>query len=213
MLSVITKGVKEVQRQIENDKKQMRFASALALTRTAKHVAEVEKRMAKKKLDEPTPFTLRGFRFGKATKRNLQSRVYIMPIQSQYLAWQIEGGRRPKRSRVGEALPVSVRLNKYGNIVGRGKGKIQKLIARPDTFVGTVRGVYGLWQRGHVSKRGKFSIAGKSRATNIKLLIRFVQSVQYEKKLPFYEVAERSFYRRFDREFDKAFAYAMRTAR
>jgi hypothetical protein len=218
MLSMTTSGIKSAIKALEQDKKQMRFAGALALTRTAKRAAEVEKRMAKNQLDKPTPFTLRGFRFDKATKTTLQARVYIMPIQSQYLAWQVAGGRRKGRSSSGEALPVNVAVNKYGNIVGRGKGKIQKLINRPDTFVGTVRGIRGLWQRLYENKGGRFTGAGRSRKRNVessglRLLVRFVPSVQYQPRFEFYDVAERVFHAHFGKEFDKALSYARRTAR
>lgn len=218
MLSIVTRGVNEAIKAIENDKKQARFAAAVALTRTAKIAADAEKKEAAKDLDSPTPFTLRGFRFSKATKANLQSSVYIMPIQSQYLAWQIEGGRRQKRARVGEALPVNVAINKYGNIVGRGTGKLKKLISRPDTFIGTVRGVHGLWQRGGITNAGKFRAAGTSRKRNVQskrltLLVRFVPAVQYRPKFDFYATAERTFHKHFEKEFDKALTQARATAR
>jgi hypothetical protein len=110
-------------------------------------------------------------------------------------------------------LPVNVALNKYGNIVGRKGGKLKKLIARPDTFVGTVKGVYGIWQRGVRSKAGKFRGAGDKRATAIKLLVRFHQAVDYSKRFDFYGTAERTFYKHFDKQFTLAFDEAMRTAR
>ena len=213
MISVVIKNFGEVSRQISKDAKQATFATAVALTRTAKAAVESEKEHARRQLDNPTPFTLRGFRFEKATKRNLSSRVYIMPIQAGYLYWQIKGGTRPGRSKSGEALPVNVALNKYGNIVGRGKGKIKRLMDRADTFVGTVRGVYGLWQRGNISKRGKFSAATRSRASNIRLLVRFVPDVDYKKRFDFYGIGVRTVDRIFEQEFDKALAYALKTAR
>ena len=43
-------------------KKQVPFASALGLTMTAKKVAKVEQRMMVRKLDRPTPFTIKGVR-------------------------------------------------------------------------------------------------------------------------------------------------------
>ena len=200
MLSIVTKGIKEVEKAIKKDAKQMRFAAAVALTRTAKIAAGDEKKLAAKKLVKPTPFTLRGFRFKKATKAKLESSVYIAPIQAEYLWWSVEGGRRAKRAKSGEALPVNIKLNQYGNIPARGKGKIKKLIDRPDTFLGTVRGVYGLWQRG-------------SQKNKIKLLLRFVPSTKYHRRFKFYDLAERAFKRHFGREFDKAFDEAIRTAR
>ena len=205
MLSIVTKGVKEVLKAIENDKKQTRFASALALTRTAKQAAAVEQKLAKNQIDRPTPFTLRGIRFEKATPKKLESRVYIQPIQSEYLYWQIEGGTRRKRSKVGEAWPVNIRLNKYGNIPARSKGKLQKLMDQPNTFIKTIRGVKGLWQRSNRTKTGKIK--------PLKMLARFEPSIQYKPEFKFYEIAGRVFNKNFERQFDKALDYAMRTSR
>lgn len=216
---MVVNGVNAVLKEFENDKKQMRFAAAVALTRTAKAAAEEEKQEASRKLEEPTPFTLRGIRFDKATKQNLQARVYVMPIQAEYMHWQVEGGTRQKRAKSGEALPVNIAVNKYGNIVARGRGKLKALINRPDTFIGTVKGVYGLWQRGRSAKNGKFRAqgkvrsAGKTRATTVRLLVRLEPSVRYEPKFKFYDKAEQVFNRRFERELDKALADARRTAR
>ena len=50
---------------------------------TAKKVAKVEQRMMVKKLDRPTPFTIKGFKWQGAKKADfklgkLHSRVYVM---------------------------------------------------------------------------------------------------------------------------------------
>ncbi len=198
MLSIAVKGLDDVKKAFKQDAKQHRYAASLALTRTARQAADDQKAQAEKELDRPTPFTKRGFRYRKATKAKLQSAVYIAPIQAEYLFWAVEGGRRPGRSKKGEALPVGIRMNKYGNIPGRWKGKIRKLINRPNTFVETINGVHGVWQR----------FKGR-----LKLLIRFHKSTKYDKQLKFYKTADKSFYRRYDREFDKALSQALRTAR
>lgn len=217
-ISVITTGINDVRRAIKNAAKQRRFAAAVALTRTARQAAEDQKRQAVKELDRPTPFTLRGFRYKKATKKTLQSSVYIAPIQAEYLRWAVDGGRRPKRAKSGEALPVNISINRFGNIPGRSKGNIKKLIQRPDTFAGTVRGVYGLWQRGRESRSGRFSASGVSRKRNVqsdslKLLVRFEPDTQYKKRLRFYRTADQTFFRHYDREFNSALQRALRTAR
>ena len=81
------------------NKKQIPFAAALGLINTAKRLAEVERCMLVKQLDQPTPFTLRGKRFQRAIKGDyatgrLYSRVFIMNKQAEYLWLQIEGGTR-----------------------------------------------------------------------------------------------------------------------
>ena len=81
------------------NKKQIPFTAALGLTNTAKRLAEVERCMLVKQLDQPTPLTLRGKRFQRANKGDyatgrLHSRVVIMNKQAEYLWLQIEGGTR-----------------------------------------------------------------------------------------------------------------------
>ena len=71
-------------------RKQVPFAAALGLTMTAKKVAKVEQRMMVRKLDRPTPFTIKGVRWERADKKDfatgrLHSRVYLMPTQAEYL--------------------------------------------------------------------------------------------------------------------------------
>ena len=84
-------------------RKKMPFAVALGLTMTAKKVAKVEQRMMVRKLDRPTPFTIKGVRWQGASKNDfktgrLHSRVYLMPTQAEYLRYQIEGGTRTPKS-------------------------------------------------------------------------------------------------------------------
>jgi hypothetical protein len=79
--------------------------------------------MMVKKLDRPTPFTIKGVKWQGAKKADfklgkLHSRVYVMDKQAQYLHLQIEGGTRTPN---GTAIPVPTRnlkLNKYGNMIG-----------------------------------------------------------------------------------------------
>ena len=49
-------------------KKQVPFDEARGLTLTAKKVAKVEQRMMVRKLDRPTPFTIKGVRWERANK-------------------------------------------------------------------------------------------------------------------------------------------------
>lgn len=213
LTSLVNKGIEAVGKSLQRDAKQARYAMAVALTRTAKIAAEDVKKQANKDLDNPTPFTLRGFRWRKATKNKLESAVYIAPIQTEYLYYQVEGGRRRKRAKSGEAIPVNIRLNKYGNIPARRRGRVKQLMDRPDTFVGNVRGVYGIWQRGHISKSGRFSRTTKSRASNIRLLARLEPHVTYRKKFKFHQAANKSFDKHFRQQFNIAYDQALQTAR
>jgi len=218
MIELITKGIDTVIKEIKKEQKQITFASAVALTKTAQlSVAELKKR-AIKDLDNPTPFTLKGFRFTSATKRNLEARVYIAPIQAAYMQWQVYGGVRPKRAKKGELIPINIPLNKYGNVVGRRGGKINKLLARKDTFIDTINGVYGIWQRLYTSKAGRISAAGNSEKRNeaskkLKLLALLKPTVQYKPKFNFDKIVNGTLEKEFEKEFDKALSNARATAR
>ena len=124
-------------------KKQIPFATALALTKTAQSAQKALRKAAIQQIDNPTPFTLRGFRIRKANKKTLTAEVFIADTQSEYLKYAIEGGTRtPKKRAIIQ--PGAIKLNKYGNIP---KNAINRIMARRDTFSGVIGGVPGIWQR------------------------------------------------------------------
>ena len=204
------KGMSRLQR------KQVPFAAALGLTMTAKKVAKVEQRMMVRQLDRPTPFSVKGIRWQGASKNDfktgrLHSRVYLMSTQAEYLRFQIEGGTRtPKGTAI--AVPTSnVKLNRYGNLAG-GQGRIKRLLAKKNTFQGTINGVAGIWQR---PKRGKRSRGGSGTTgqSGLKLLVAYESSTQYQPRFDFYGIAQRSVRTNIGKELDKAIARALRSAK
>ena len=76
-------------------------------------------------------------------------------------------------------MPTSnVKLNRYGNLAG-GQGRIKRLLAKKNTFQGTIGGVAGVWQR---PKRGKRSRgdSGTIEQSGLKLLVAYESSTQYQ---------------------------------
>lgn len=117
--------------------KQLPFAMALTLTRTAQVMQTAEKIEMKFAFDFPTPFTINSVFVRGATKKKLEAFVFLRDEASKgtppvrYLAPQVYGGaRRVKRFEralraagiLGEhelAVPGSgARLNKFGNLTG-----------------------------------------------------------------------------------------------
>jgi len=187
-------------KQLDAFAKQVPFAASVALNKTAKDIQKVEKAAIKRELNNPTASTVKGIRVQYSSKRKLTASVFIVSHVNKFLIYQIEGGKRTPTNK-SEAVPFkNLKLNKYGNIAGRHRGKIAKLIARKDTFVGKVKGVDGVWKR---SKRGG----------GLKLLIAFEKSVQYSKRFKFYQHATRTASKRWGINFSRAISQAIRTAR
>ena len=93
--------------------KQIPFATSFAINEVAKEVVQEEKQQMQQRLHNPTPFTLRGVSKTFASKKNLQSRVFVKPIQLGYLKYAIEGGVNNDRGLVPQQ---ALKLNQYGNM-------------------------------------------------------------------------------------------------
>jgi hypothetical protein len=179
----------------KEQRSQLPFATARALTMTGKDAkARVEQQMGKV-FDQPTPFTQRGVAALPATKAKLYSRVVIKDAQAKYLGIQEDGGiRRPAARAL--VVPFQARLNRYGNLP---RGGVRRLLARDDTFSGVVRGVGGIWQR--------------NRDGTVRLLIAYEDQATYRPRFGFRRMVEKTARDRFDANFRRAFAEAMETAR
>jgi hypothetical protein len=192
----IDSDIKGMIKHLDNlQKKQIPFATAKALTMTAKDAQEATKKAMIKKLDRPTPFTLRGVAIERATKQSQAARVFIKDIQDEYLRWQIEGGTRKARNKA-LLIPENIKLNKYGNMPRK---KVSTLRAKPNVFSGEVGGVSGIYQR------------YKRKAP--KLLVAYRREVTYGVKFPFYKVVAGSVRQRFAGNFRQAMKEAMATAK
>lgn len=188
--------IRDLSRDIDRDlRSQLPFATAKALTDTAKDVQRELTAEIDRVFDRPTPFTKRAIGVVTAKKATLTARIFVKDIQAQYLGLEIEGGtRRPK----GRALVMpgkQIPLNQYGNLP---RNKVRQLLARKDVFSGAVRGVPGLYQR---TPRGA------------KLLILWERQAQYRPRLRFYDVARKVIDARITDNFKRAFAQAIATKR
>lgn len=192
--------IKDVTRMLTRvQRKQVPFAAAVALTNTVKDIKRAEDVQIPKKLKAPTRFTLNAIGIKTANKRKLTASVYVKDIQGRYLLRQIEGGTR--RTKL-ISVPINVKLNKFGNIPGlRAKKKkwLRGETTSKNQFVGTVKGIHGLWQR--IGKR------------NLKLIVAFESEAKYKKRFPFYKIAEGVGRSRFPRNFNTALQRAIDTAR
>lgn len=189
-------NIDQVVRQIDaRFARQVPFATARALTDTAKDVQRAVTDELPKVFDRPTPFTQRGVGMAWATKSSLTSRVFLKDVQRDYLKVQVAGGTRTPKGKA-LVIPSGVGLNAYGNIP---RGRIKTLLARKDVFSGRVRGVAGIWQR----------MAGGG----LKLLVAYEPKATYRQRFPFGVIARQTIQRRLLPNLRAALAAAIASAR
>lgn len=131
-------------------RKQIPYATARALTETAKEVKKMEEREILRVFDRPTPFTQRSIFYKPATKKMLMAKVWLKDEAlkgtpaTKYLGPQVFGGRRPmKKSEVllqrAGYLPrgwVAVpgdgaKLDEFGNM---SRGQIVQILSALQAF-------------------------------------------------------------------------------
>lgn len=185
-------GLEELRATLLGVRRQLPFATAKALTDLAKDVQAEEKGQLPKHIDRPTPFTQRAFGVRRATKRQLESRVFIKRIQQEYLRIQIEGGTRTIPG-AGTGVPFVRKLNRYGNIPGRRKG-----LLKAGEFIANIKGISGVWKR-----------IGRG----VRLMVAFESKVVYKKRFDFYSIGIKRADKRWPALFSAALDNAIRTAR
>ena len=211
MLSLKMIGVKEVIKEIERHKKQLRFAGAVALTKTAVHAKKDIQTGIKESFKSPKPFTVGGVFIKPAKKDDLSAVVGLKDITAKYLSHQVAKQDRAVKGvekflHSKGILPKSmfivpgqaVRLTRAGNI---SRGMLKKIITgalRPggEYFFATINSTSGIWKR---------------RGGSVKPMLIFVRKPNYIPQLKFYDIAEKTFHKRFGVEFDKALEMALRT--
>lgn len=241
MIRVTLEGAKRVSEQLAKYEKQIPFATALALTRTARIAkAEVEKEM-RSVFDRPTRWTLNSLRLFPAKKTKLEARVWMKDeaVKSspatRWLNPEIEGG--PRQDKASESnlrrrwiLPAGkyivpgkgAKLDRFGNIT---KGTITKALSGVGGFsesgfsanaTGSKRSRRkGNAKRYFVIRRGNTSIgiAERTSRTQMHVLLAFVSRPTYKRRLDFYGIGDKVVKRHLADEFRKAMTKAIGSAR
>jgi len=115
MLIKVDHNIGQVQAWLAGQQKQVQFATAVALTRTASAIKAALPAEMDRVFERPTPFTKRGIYLKAARRDNLTAEVGLMDAQAKYLGLQVTGGVRQPGQR-GIRLPGNVQLNAFGNI-------------------------------------------------------------------------------------------------
>lgn len=222
-------GIKAVQARLRTTEKQIAYAAAVALTRTAKAVQAEMPAVMERQLDRPTPFTKGGLFVSPARRDRLVAIVGFKDRQASYLRWQIQGGSKAPGAR-GIKLPGNIQLNAFGNIP---RGTIDKLKAAAESgqlssaisrrlgvgnrrkgqaplqlFVGKPAGrgwekaPMGIWRRVPGSP-GKL----------VPVILFEDRPVRYRPRFRFHEAAAAVVRREWRQKFDVALAEALRSAR
>ena len=192
------------------EKKQLPFATVKALTITARDAKRAVDAQLPKKLDRPTPFTADpkkgaiGISPASKKRRPYQSAVFVKDKQWEYLRYAIEGGERTPKHKAIVTPGSHMKLNRYGNMT---KNKVKTLRKnRAKYFSGTPTGhpgaPAGIWER-----------MGRGGRKNIRLVVQYKKRITYKKRLPFRKIVESVVAHRWRRNFEQAFADAMRTAK
>jgi len=180
------------------ERRQLPFAVARALTRTASAARAKLVEEFPRLLDRPTPFIARSPRFQRATKANQQAVVFLGETASRVLDLLIRGGgvRLPGSGRQALIEPGGrLRLDRYGN-VPRTAARRPRAAEAANTFVGLPKGhpgaPAGIWQR--YGRRPRLGSPRKPDAppqtARIRLLLGFRPQQVVRKSLPFYEMIQ-----------------------
>ena len=187
------------------EKKQIPFATAQGINSTLFGLKKEMSKQTEKKLDRPTPATKNGFFIKRANKKTQMGFLAIKDFVAEYLKYQIDGGTRSGSKKIPVPYTKNIKLNKYGNIIGKRRG----LIKNPSKqFIATIGGVTGVFEK---YGTGAADYYGSQQS---KLLIAFKDSVTYNKKpFDFYTIGRSYINNTYNRNLDKAFRKAMRTAK
>lgn len=223
--------------------RQIPFATALALTRTAQDVKAALEAEMPKVFDRPTRWTLNSLRLIPARKDRLLARVWIKDEAdkaapaTKWLAPEVYGGSRPdKRSeamlRARGILPAGMAvvpgtgadLDQYGNIK---RGQLTKALSGIRGFGETgytanATGSRRSQAKGNarsffvLTKAGKpIGIARRTgrKREDLSMFLAFVDKPNYRKTLDFFGIGERVAEQRLALHFEQAMAQALRSRR
>ena len=212
----IRDNIKEVTKwTTDAQKKQIPFATMLALNDTAFALHKAYKAQTKQKFDNPTNFTQKGFRVQKAKKTELTAVVYVDKKREDYMELQSSGGvRSPKRTSIvvpNDKNTGHIAQYPSGNITKGALNQIRK--NRKKYFFGVPKGgqgTDGIWER-----YGRES-AGTSAGMRIRQVAKLTKFAKYKALYPFETIGRGVAFSRkngFDTNFAKRLRYALKTAK
>ena len=206
-----TKALDEVAR------KQLPFATAKALTELAKLGQGAARDEMQKVFGHLVGFTRQGVGVEAARKASLQSRVFIKPLQAQYLGLEVQGGTRTPGNNtriVSRALTlpgVGARLGKAGSLP---RGYVARLAAMAAENRGPRKGMtVAKFTGSGPNGRGPGGFFLRLPNHHIQRLISFEASAEYKAKFAFEPAVLAVVAANFGGVFAKALADAVGSAK
>lgn len=202
----LTMGFKELERQIP-------FATALALTRTAQHAQAELKRGLEKDFTVRSKWVARGIRINPANKRGLAAEV---GSRDQFMARQVTGGvKRGEGGKAiaipGDARPSPKKVTRPSRWPGALLKKSSKFFignpkGHPDLPVGVYRRLGGKGRYKSGKKKGQYKGA-------IRLMWTIKESVTIAPRWRFQTTVDDAVKEIFQAELEKAMEKAISTAK
>ena len=191
-LTRLTNNLNQLQKQ------QLPFITSVAINNLVKGLREREIAILPAEIENPTPFTMRAFKYINSTKHNLKGVVYIDTIQDKYLTYQIEGGtRKPNKKAI--VMPTdNIKKNQYGNLP---RGAVNKMLSnRKKYFSGKPNG----------KPAGIYEIIKTKKKTTLKRVVTWGRQAKYTKQFHFYEIGQRYLRENYVKEMEAAINRVLR---
>ena len=228
-ISVVA-DTKKLTRYLTFQRKQIPFATMMALNDVAFDARSYTQKSLPRRLDRPTPAMVKSVQVQKAKKRKLVATVGFAGLGFKSSKWQESAAEIMKRhikggTRLAKGTPLripsdpkggGIKLNKYGNIGGK-KAKVAKMIGNNDQFFeGIPKGDFsakdrGIWERTPRNSKRK---SNKKHLASGKIVQRIAYEpyADYSPRYPFVKIVKlavnKNYKKRFERAINKALASA-----
>lgn len=226
-------NIAEVSRWLDDaQRKQVPFASVLAMTMTAKQVQQEEIGVMRRVFDRPTPYALNALKVKPATKATMLAKVEFREFgggtpAKRFLNPNVHGGARSQKSHEVQLASLlrgysylvparDVARNAYGNVKGGFFTRVlSQLKVSRDPMQNATDSKRSRAKRAKsaffIPKTGDMVMERTGKG--VKPVLIGVRVPQYRKRFPFYETASRIVKERIGINFEIAFQRAMATAR
>ena len=215
----IDQDLKGFDRFLNNNRKQLPFATSVALNNTGFDIRQAFNKGTLSAFNKPTRFTQKAFLTTKSKKTNLVVHVFAKDKEgsdaARYLRFGVKGGTRPAKGyeRFFSGLPNDGTVNAYfipsqikvdgfGNVTRANLKKVSAAVQNNKAFIGTPRN----------SSRP----AGIYERDGDKLITRFVSvstRPTYTGRFNLQVIGDKVINRRLNQHFNKAMTKAIATAR